>query len=673
MRGFFFSSIVLLQTSISIAFANEKLSSDTAYGLTNPTLAINLSSVRDFKPGLQFLDLAQMMRPWHAIKYKKPHSEGLSINQLKNQGYLDPYGWPIKIPPGHDALRSVMNWGNNPVDNQFKIGRYILTYKGKGEVVLNSDAKVIEAKPGKIIFDNEAGKKFFLDIVSTDPDNTGDYIRDISIVKDSNWELYQSGAIFNPKWINLINDVRQIRFLDWIHANNSSVVQWSDRAKLGSAFNFRVPLEYMVQLSNEIGAEPWFTMPHAANEDYIRNFATYVRDHADPNLPIRVEYSNEVWNWQFKQAQWVLQKSIEEWGIESHAAYHAKKAVETALIWNEVFGVEAEDRLIHVLGAHAINSSRSKRLLEARDWQEAEPNNFVSPSTVFDELAITNYFGGMTMRDTEKQADLLQAIKSTDVDAVAFLTERLRDPRYRRSLPELEIEWREHADVAHKYDLKIVAYEGGQHVHHRGKVKHLSKEDQLLLTRFMIEFVQSKEMADLYSESWRIWSEISDGPFMQFGEMTQTSRFGSWGIYESLSAQTIRSQLLNSLNSKEEPWWTGASPNLSYQHGVVLQGTAESNKLLGTTQEDYIIAKQGDDYIVETLGNDGVHGGSGMDKVLLAYSPTEYSFSAKNEGVLAHGPQGTDFYLDIEFLIFSDGTEIDLDQLSLKLDDDQKY
>ncbi len=39
-----------------------------------------------------------------------------------------------------------------------------------------------------------------------------------------------------------------------------------------------VSLEYMVRLSNEMGADPWFSIPINATDNYIQNFVQYVSD-----------------------------------------------------------------------------------------------------------------------------------------------------------------------------------------------------------------------------------------------------------------------------------------------------------------------------------------------------------------------------------------------------------
>ena len=57
-------------------------------------------------------------------------------------------------------------------------------------------------------------------------------------------------------------------------------------------------------LANDLQADPWFTLPHLADDDLVRTYAEIVRDGLDPGLRAHVEFSNEIWNWQFAQAHW---------------------------------------------------------------------------------------------------------------------------------------------------------------------------------------------------------------------------------------------------------------------------------------------------------------------------------------------------------------------------------
>jgi hypothetical protein len=40
-------------------------------------------------------------------------------------------------------------------------------------------------------------------------------------------------------------------------------------------------------------------MPAEANDEFIENFALYVKENLDPNLVAHIELSNEVWNFAF--------------------------------------------------------------------------------------------------------------------------------------------------------------------------------------------------------------------------------------------------------------------------------------------------------------------------------------------------------------------------------------
>ena len=64
-----------------------------------------------------------------------------------------------------------------------------------------------------------------------------------------------------------------------------------------------VPLEVMIRLANDTGTEPWFTIPHLADDGLIVRMAETIRDQLDPGLRAWIEFSNETWNWSFSAGQ----------------------------------------------------------------------------------------------------------------------------------------------------------------------------------------------------------------------------------------------------------------------------------------------------------------------------------------------------------------------------------
>lgn len=632
-----------------------------AVGNSNPTLAFNLSSVRDFGSGFQFLDLMKIARPWlgHA-----PGKFGqMSWDDLQAGGYLDDQGWLRRMPEGLAAVGTLWQWGKIPDNMARKAGLYIVTYDGQGTLQFKGDAKVVSQAPGRIVFENRNGKVFFLNIVETDPAGTGDYIRNITMVRQDHFALFEAGAVFNPDWLALIADARQLRFLNWMDTNTPQITTWAQMPTPSSARSvYGYALADMVQLANEVGADPWFTLPHTADDAYVRAFAVYVRDHLDPALQTRVEFSNETWNWRFVVAHWLEDQAIADWGIKGgYADYYVKRSVEVAQIWKDVFGAQASKRLIHVLSGQAMNPGHTKTLLQAQKWKRHDRRGWVDPKTVFDEFAITHYFGGKETAKPELRADFLAAIeKSQGVD---YIMAKMRDPRHPSSIPHALGKWTEQAQIVSDAGLRLTAYEGGQHLHHLFGVR-LSKPEENALTDFYTAFLTTPEMAELYEMSWASWASVGDGPFMQLTEVGLPTRWGSFGLRQTLDDAPARAQVVDQLNATQTPWWEGAVAGVHYQQGVTLQGDGQANQMIGTSQEDYLIGHDNDDTFIGGPGNDGLHGGAGFDRAIFNGSRSQYTLHAEGKGHRIIGPDGSDRLVAIEEAVFDGGVRVSLSKIT---------
>ena len=318
-------------------------------------------------------------------------------------------------------------------------------------------------------------------------------------MKAENIELLEAGAMFNPAWIARIEDLRVVRFMDWMATNNSSLSAWSDRPRPDDyTFAWRgAPVEVMVALANEIGADPWFTLPHQATDEHIRAFAEFARDHLDPSRKAYVEYSNEVWNWIFGQTHWALAEAKRRWGADAGGdawmQFAGMRAAQTAAIWKEVYGAEAEDRLVAVVATQTGWLGLEQPLLEAPLWVAEDPDRNRPPASYFDAYAVTGYFGHQLA--AEKAPDVLRWIaegrataerdaaakfppgpaRKAEVErhrfdlATARAAADLRDGSV-TGLPEGSVAhlvdelFTYHADVAERHGLDLVMYEGGTHV-----------------------------------------------------------------------------------------------------------------------------------------------------------------------------------------------------------------
>lgn len=650
LAGFF------LITSVATA---ATLVLDAAKGSANPVLAFNLATANDYSPGLQFLDLMKTARPW--IGHRSGQWGGMKHNELRSGGFLDEAGWPIRIPPGIDSIGTVFAWRNGN-DLAKRKGRYTLIFEGDGVIKFGGGARELSRGPGRITFEYYGNGNWDFRIASTDPHQKGNYIRNIRVVAEKHLSLYEAGAVFNPRWIELIADARVLRFMDWQGTNNSKLASWSDRMQPASPYSGQGhSLEHMVRLANEIGADPWFTIPHLANQEFIRRSAEYVRDHLDVRLVARVEWSNEVWNRLFSQNQWTRDRALEDWGTDDSQDYIVKKAVETSGIWREVFA-ESPHRLVTVLATHTVNPEQTRRQLEAPRWREAEPHNYVAPATMFDELAIANYFGGNLLKNQSDRNNFLEAIRRSQSDSIAHLNRRLLDPNEPRGINQIRNLMLAQRGVAKSFGLKLVLYEGGQHVHSfiskRSKDGQSSAEERSEMNAALASFVRSPEMAKLYRISWQTWMDVGQGPYMQFADISRPGQYGSWGLYAGLEDLSPRARVVQSLALRNKPWWPGAKSGSQYLHGVIKKGSAASETLRGTPQEDYLLGGPGDDILIGGPGSDGLHGGAGRDTAVFSGPRANYQIlKIGTTGIEVSGPDGRDFLTMIEELQFSDGVE----------------
>src|SRR5260370_37866366 len=109
------------------------------------------------------------------------------------------------------------------------------------------------------------------------------------------------GEIFYLVPLDRIKSYKTIRFMSWMLGQKGErYVQrhWEDRPVLDDArWNIKgAPVEVMAALCNRLGADPWFSIPHLADDNYVRQFARTTFALLPPDRKVYIEHSNEVWN-----------------------------------------------------------------------------------------------------------------------------------------------------------------------------------------------------------------------------------------------------------------------------------------------------------------------------------------------------------------------------------------
>lgn len=449
-----------------------------------PRFGMNLSAVCDWSREWPFIDAMKPSRPW--IEH------GLGPFAYDEQG--NP-----KLKPG----QSVETLLFREVDGHYPAGDYVAAWHGTGDVEITKFdvERVIEKKPGRIVFRVKPGDGGILVLVTaSDP---ADPVRRLRVWLPG----FENNPLpFHPLYLERLKRFETLRFMDWQQTNNSPLKSWSDRPRVTNvrySSDRGVPIEVTIDLANARRANPWFCIPHRADDDFVRQFARLVRDRLDPDLKPHVEYSNEVWNFGFGQSGYAQEQGRHlRLGSPDNLRFYSQRSVEIFRIWEQEFG--GKDRLVRILAAQFVNPWTSEQVLT---WKSAYKNA--------DALAVAPYFGH-GFGDPKSASRTAAMTVEQLLDAV----ENEIDGPHRERV-------RAQSALAHKYGLNLIAYEGGQHLAGFGGV-----ENDEGLTRLFHEANRHPRMHDLYAKHLSNWFAEGGGLYGVFSFVAAPSKWGSWGVLE---------------------------------------------------------------------------------------------------------------------------------------------
>ncbi|WP_299872426.1 hypothetical protein [uncultured Cocleimonas sp.] len=342
--------------------------------------------------------------------------------------------------------------------------------------------------------------------------------------------------VFNPDYLDFMKDFQVVRFMNMSGMTRNPVEKWEDRntlrkASWGGKYGSRgAPVEVMVALSNRNKADPWFSMPYKASDEYIREFGEYVNTHLDKDLKAYIEYSNEVWNPIFTHHDYAIAEGMklkldEKKSIAGYKWY-SLRSVETFKIWEKIFG--GTDRLVRVLGSWASNQTMSSTILSYKDAFKHT-----------DAIAIGPYFSA--------HPRVLRRAKTVDDVFKAML-----DKTTKWGMDSTLNYIKKQANVAKSYGVDLVAYEGGQHLVDWNTRKVDEHPNKLLYAAN-----RDPRMGILYDELMEGWQRNGGKLFVAFSAPRIYSWYGSWGLKEHIrqprSEAPKYDSLLRYLNARLYP------------------------------------------------------------------------------------------------------------------------
>ena len=484
-------------------------------------LGMNIGALAYYYTHWVFVDLMKQGSEWitQNITPGGPFNTGM-IEEIP----VDENGYPLEIPfiASNGIPQKVTILTGN---TSYPSGDYLLLFDGEGEIkIYGKNLKTQKEGPGRYKITRNDGDRNNVAIVKS---VKGNHIRNIRIIMPGFEDNYEE-QIFHPLFLERLQPFTVLRFMDLMSTNNNKLVTWEERTRPSSYTQARsgygIAPEYIPQLANKTQADIWINIPHQADDNYIRELAKLLKQELDPNKKIYVEYSNEIWNPQFEQTKWLYEAGCEnpdtflpDRGNNnqvipgcnyylSSVNFHVKKLARIAEIFDEVFQDSFDDRIIIVAASQAVNTYLSEQLLQRFSNTTLNPKGY-KPSA----LAVAPYFGVKAGVKIEP---------NITVDELLNLAQEHIETRFlKHALGQKQI--------ADKYNVALIAYEGGQHfVPRPGKRK-------TPLTQTMIAANRDPRMGDLYREYLKSWFDaVGAGLFVHHSYVYPPGQFGSWGVLE---------------------------------------------------------------------------------------------------------------------------------------------
>lgn len=513
------------------------------------TLGVNLSELVDYSDEDPFIDYMKMSREW----FGQTDTEFDTNENTKIA--LDADGWVKSLRPKGGGrftrVATIMMVGGD-LHNDYA-GTYVVRYQGQGTMSFGG-ATVVREQPGRtVITVNDSSGFLVLRITST---KASDYLRDIHVIKANQERNFMRGAVFNPTWLTKLAPFGVIRFMDWMRTNGSGDRPFDKRAQVADArytTDRGAPIETMVNLANQLSVRPWFTMPTQASDDYMREFAMIVRDRLARNLPVYVEYSNEVWNTGgpfHPQGSYIDQQALREFGrsaIDANGFYtarmnwHGKRTGEMCRIWKQVFSRQAA-RVICVLGAQAANTYTAEEALACPLWRADADNHNPTrrcQANGIDAVAIAPYFGSYIGDDGwDNQVENWNSDTLFDeITHGGHITDPVpgdfNDPPAGGALAE-SLGWmQEYKNSATTLGYRLLAYEGGQHLAAIGATMN-----NATVTTLFITANRDARMTAIYDQYIASWQANSSEVLVLFNLAGRYSQYGNWGLLEYIEQPT---------------------------------------------------------------------------------------------------------------------------------------
>lgn len=254
-----------------------------------------------------------------------------------------------------------------------------------------------------------------------------------------------------------------IRPMWWARVPDSDIVNWEDRPTTDQFTyggdtddNKGTAWEHMIDICNITDSDLWIGVPVMANNDFVTQLATLIKNRLNPELNIFVEYSNESpWHYWYEYHNGVdpSHLQLQDYPGDDRDIYaahkYAARASEVLQIFDDIF-MDESDRLIGVLGAQYGWTAILEIQIDVIDW--------LNRMHLFDAFSPGPYISNHAPITTH-WPDMDAVFDSLDV-----YVQGIMDGTVLPGPPgDKGDSFTDFLSLAETYNKKLVAYEAGQH------------------------------------------------------------------------------------------------------------------------------------------------------------------------------------------------------------------
>jgi Secretion system C-terminal sorting domain len=456
---------------------------------------------------------------------------------------LDAEGWPAEdFKAFFFDNRPVAEWQNSIDDpaayTTDERGTYQLRFEGKATLSASADSPGIEIKnqhydaaanltTAELVYPHRRG------VLAVNFTNTLNGARNIRLIRPGFSSV--TNQSFSAKYLNYMGLFSPLRSHVFTELNNlnpayPTQIEWKDRPLPKAAGRLYteenqppIAWEHFADLCNLTGSDAWVCLPVAASDDYIKQFAAFLKAKLLPHLTVYVELSNEVWNPGFKQYQYAIDAAKDE--IRKNPAsllnkpattdervmgrrWYARRTMELSTLFKTVYGEASVNKNIRVaLGIWPTLYAQYETIL---DWFKA---NYGTPDSYFYGLAITTYHG----QGTDALQDGSTITNAASVEEAAMIYALLFDKAGQGALKGI-------AALASKFGLKMTAYEGSPSWRvgdTKGTTNMIMANRHPLIKQDILGLQRN-------------WYDNSGDLYVHFSAQSAYNRYGAWGVVEDL-------------------------------------------------------------------------------------------------------------------------------------------